>query len=621
MGVDISSVIAAEAAGIVYRNANGAQQDIFKTLADAGVNYIRVRVWNDPYVRDWDLDPSNLPSWPSINTGGWEVGMGYGAGNADAANAKAIGARIVAAGNRQKMLVNFHYSDFWADPGRQRVPKAWVGMTLEEKKTAIYDYTLASLNLIAESGVTIGMVQIGNEINGGMSGETYPNVYELLKKAGDAVRKFNTDNGASAKVVIHYTDPQNVDGHLGRANNLASAGVDYDIFATSYYPRWHGIVPTMSAELKKVKDAYPTKDVMVTEHGVSAYSTGSVTVDKLSPGVQYPETVQGQANAARDVIAASADAGGIGYFVYEGAWIDPGYLTDAILESSGYGVSTKYVAVYDAPNYTSTTHPDTFNSMFASDGRPLASLNVYKYVYTGAKDVINGDYIEYIAASSALVSMTNIANLAGAMPSTVTAYYASGKTEQVSVTWDATDLSKATSVGSYIIGGYAVVGGKRFDTACNLKLDVDENFIKNPGLEDADMSTWTIVKSDETAFWHVERQTADVHSGAYGLHFSMQRAASFTMEQEVTVATAGIYHFGMFAQGAGADTGTMIYVKDSSDEILESVNFSLTGWVNWQSPSLNVTLSAGDTITVGVKVVDADGGAWGTLDDFLLWKE
>ena len=101
-GVDISTVLSEEESGVVYRDFAGNPADIFDVLADAGINYVRVRVWNNPY-----------------NAGG----DGYGAGNVDVARATEIGERATAAG--MKVLVDFHYSDFWADPGKQNAPKAW----------------------------------------------------------------------------------------------------------------------------------------------------------------------------------------------------------------------------------------------------------------------------------------------------------------------------------------------------------------------------------------------------------------------------------------------------------------------------------------------------------------
>ena len=104
-GMDISSVLVQEASGVKYYDEAGKETDLFKVLADAGINYIRVRVWNDPYDAD---------------------GNGYGGGNCDVNTAAEIGKRAAKYG--MKLLVDFHYSDFWADPNKQMSPKAWEAM-------------------------------------------------------------------------------------------------------------------------------------------------------------------------------------------------------------------------------------------------------------------------------------------------------------------------------------------------------------------------------------------------------------------------------------------------------------------------------------------------------------
>lgn len=110
-GADVSSVIALENSGVTFYNTSGKRQDIFTTLKQAGVNYVRVRIWNHPY-------DSN--------------GNGYGGGNNDVQKAIEIGKRATA--NGMKVLADFHYSDFWADPAKQKVPKAWANLSFEAKK-------------------------------------------------------------------------------------------------------------------------------------------------------------------------------------------------------------------------------------------------------------------------------------------------------------------------------------------------------------------------------------------------------------------------------------------------------------------------------------------------------
>jgi len=194
-GMDASAVLALENSGVKYYNFDGEEQDVFMTLAQAGVNYIRLRVWNDPYD---------------------ENGNGYGGGNNDVATAITLGQRATKYG--MKVCIDFHYSDFWADPKKQFVPKAWEGMEIEEKADALYDFTLDSLTQLLEAGVDVGMVQIGNEINNGMSGETdVANIRKLLTAGSKAVREAAVNSGKEILVAVHYTNIDDMNPTSARA--------------------------------------------------------------------------------------------------------------------------------------------------------------------------------------------------------------------------------------------------------------------------------------------------------------------------------------------------------------------------------------------------------------------
>ena len=143
MGMDISSMISELESGVVYRDYEGNElktlDDICKFLADQGINHIRIRVWNNPYDTN---------------------GNGYGGGNNDVAKAKQFADACRNAGI--KMLVDFHCSDLWTDPGKQYVPKAWKGYTVEQKAEALTAFLEASLNTIDSSKDVVDMVQVGN---------------------------------------------------------------------------------------------------------------------------------------------------------------------------------------------------------------------------------------------------------------------------------------------------------------------------------------------------------------------------------------------------------------------------------------------------------------------------
>lgn len=626
-GVDISSVIAEENSGVVYYNEDGEEQDIFQTLAQNGVNYVRVRVWNDPYDED---------------------GNGYGGGNNDTATAAAIGARAARYG--MKLCVDFHYSDFWADPAKQMCPKAWEGMAIEDKSEALYQFTRESLTQIIDSGAQVGMVQIGNEINNGISGETdWTKRRQLLQAGSKAVREIAEEKGQDIQIAVHFTDVSDKEGTLARAQKLMDKEIDYDIFAVSYYPFWHGTTDNLTDTLKAVAETYDKK-VIVAENSY-LYTTGdgdgfANSIDEGAVLPEYAATVQGQTNEIRDVCAAVADVGeaGLGFFYWEPAWIPvnvydetasdaAAVLTDnqAKWESCGSGWASSYAAAYDpddAGAYYGGSSWDN-QALFDYTGHPLESLKAFKYLQCGT---IVEQTVESIPKLEISVNLgTEIT-----MPETADIVFNDRSTAQVKVTWDeeaiaAIDTSKA---GAYTVNGSFAVeeveaGGQTFSSttlellkseSVTANISVDRrNLVLNSSFEDADTSMWEITSaaSDTTDYQDKE---ADAHSGVMSLHFYSASDVSFTVKQTITGLEPGAYEFGLYLQGgdAGDSADMYIFADNGREELAEKTE--VTGWVNWQNPVVTgITVGEDGTLTVGASITCAAKG-WGTLDDFYLYQ-
>lgn len=369
-GMDASSVLVEENSGVVYYNFDGEEQDVFQTLAEAGVNYIRLRVWNDPYD---------------------ENGNGYGGGNNDVKTAVELGKRATKYG--MKVCIDFHYSDFWADPKRQHAPKAWENMTLEEKTEALYDYTKESLKELLDAGVDVCMVQIGNEINYGMSGETDPdNVLALLKSGSKAVREVSEENKQEIEIVVHYTKINESKKLYQLVKNLNDGGLDYDTIGLSYYPFWDGSMKNMQNVVKTIREEYGKK-VVIAETSYCYTSQDGDGSDNSLKGTDdlvdgYPATVQGQTSMIRDVIAAANEAGASGVFYWEGVWLPVGKATEnnsPIWEKYGSGWASSYASDYDPEDaglYYGGCSWDN-QAFFDFEGHPLASLNLFKYLKYG----------------------------------------------------------------------------------------------------------------------------------------------------------------------------------------------------------------------------------------------
>ncbi len=370
-GMDASSLLVEENSGVKYYDFNGNEQDPLKTFADSGINYIRLRVWNDPYD---------------------ENGNGYGGGNNDLPTAIELGSRATEYGMR--VMIDFHYSDFWADPKRQHAPKAWEGMSVEEKASALYDYTKDSLTQLLDAGVDVGMIQIGNEINYGMAGEyNQDNVIELLKSGSKAIREVSEEYGRDIDIVVHYTRITSKGDVLDLVESLVDAQLDFDMIGMSYYPFWDGGMDNMSRVLELIQERYGKKVFLAetsycytTEDGDG--SGNSLTESDLVNG--YPATPQGQASIIHDICQHVSDVGGIGVFYWEGAWIPVGPASadnSSIWEEYGSGWASSFASDYDPEDagvYYGGCSWDN-QAFFDFEGHPLESINVFNYMRYGEK--------------------------------------------------------------------------------------------------------------------------------------------------------------------------------------------------------------------------------------------
>lgn len=388
-GMDVSSVISLESSGVTYKNLNGEVEDLFKILSDNGVNYIRVRVWNDPYDKD---------------------GNGYGGGNNDVQKACEIGKRAARYG--MKLLVDFHYSDFWADPAKQKAPKAWSALNVNNKADAVYNFTLNSLNEIKSAGAQIEMVQIGNETTSGIAGETgKTEMAKIFNSGASAVRDFDKNT----LVALHFTNPEKTDTIKWFADYLNDYKVDYDVFAVSYYPYWHGSLDNLTAVLDYAANTYG-KYAMVAETSYANTlddtdghpNTVSYWNNNTGDNLLWDFSTQGQADEVRAVMNAVnnvKNGRGLGVFYWEGAWITVGDVTnsgsryDEILthnktlwEQNGSGWASSYSVDFDpddAGKWYGGSAVDN-QAFFDPQGKALPSLTVFKRVL-GELDFILGD--------------------------------------------------------------------------------------------------------------------------------------------------------------------------------------------------------------------------------------
>lgn len=615
-GVDVSSYISEINSGVTYYDFEGNaldEQGFFNLLYECGVNYVRIRVWNDPYD---------------------DSGNGYGGGNNDLAAAVTMGQYATNAG--MKVLIDFHFSDFWADPGKQEAPKAWSDYTVDERANAISSYVTSSLTTLFDAGVDVGMVQIGNETTNGFCGSTtWSEMVQLFDAGCDAVHDFADTNSTEILAALHFTNPES-GSYATYAATLDTYDVSYDVFASSYYPYWHGSLTNLESVLSEIADTYGKK-VMVAETSWSyTYDDGDghentiVDDSDLDADNSYDISVQGQADEISSVIETIASIdNGIGVFYWEPAWIPVQVYegTDdekaAILaenkeiwETYGSGWASSYAGDYDSDAATWYGGSAVDNqAWFDFYGNPLDTLMIYSYVRTGTNAPLS---ITSITADAVTVEVGDTV----ALPETATITYNDGTTETATVTWNETELTEAVAagIGTYTISGTVTATNEElagtYDVTCTLTIN-PVNLLSNSGFEDGDDGVWTI-EAEPDGCVGIKTESSNTRNGSYCLHFWDDEDFTYTVYQTVTLA-AGTYTLSAYVQGGdnGTDDTFVLYALVGSDEYTASA--TLSGWQTWDNPEItNIVIDEETDVTVGVKV-SASSGAWGSWEDFTLY--
>lgn len=301
LGVDLSYVNEMEDCGAVYQ-VNGEPRDPYQIFYDYGANLVRIRLWHTPTWTDYSTFDDVVRSLQRANALGMNV------------------------------LLDFHYSDTWADPGHQTIPAAWTTITdVNELGQALYQYTYDTLMQLDALGLMPEMVQVGNEINTEIlraeDAAGYPIDWDrnalLLKRAIQAVRDADAQSAETPRVLLHVAKPEAVEGWLLAATN---AGVtDYDIIGISYYPGWSThTVTTVGNVISQLRYKFG-KEVMIVE---TAYpwtldaapdASNILGRDFLAP--DYPATPEGQKQFLTDLAQAVFANGGLGIVYWEPAWV------------------------------------------------------------------------------------------------------------------------------------------------------------------------------------------------------------------------------------------------------------------------------------------------------------
>lgn len=330
-GMDLSTIKEVEGLGGRFYD-HGEEKDVFEILKSYGMNAVRLRLWNDPYGPD---------------------GTPYGAGTNDLPTTLELAKRAKAQG--MEVLLCMHYSDFWADPGKQRVPKAWRGMDAEQLTEEVYSFTRDTLLAMRRAGAFPDLIQVGNELTNGMlwpQGKllecgNYDNLAKFVSAGIRAVRSLDQE----IPIMIHLDNGGNAPMYRDWFDHYLERGEEFQIIGLSYYPFWHGSLEELKNNMNDLAVRYG-KELVIAEvsmgftmadYGVyeklaqeerKGYATKPELVEKL----EFPMTKKGQADfmkALFAVIDQVPENKCSGFFYWEPAWIPvpgSGWANEAALQ-------------------------------------------------------------------------------------------------------------------------------------------------------------------------------------------------------------------------------------------------------------------------------------------------
>ena len=366
-GADISMLKEVEDFGGRYYLGE-EQKDLFEILQIKGLNTVRLRLWVNPYD---------------------EEGKPYMGGTNDLETMIELAKRAKAHG--MQFMLDFHYSDFWADPKKQDKPKAWQSYTGDRLEEEVYRYTREVLEVCRLCDVMPDLVQIGNETTNGMlwpEGKTpnyvpekqsfeetetaqwdksYDSLAALLKAGVRAARE-----AGPMKIILHLdAGGQNV---LYRTwfDEMSKRNVDYDIIGLSYYPIWHGGLEDLQFNLEDISARF-NKKVLVVEtaygHTTESLSGADIFTEEMSKIAGYPPTVEGQGQFLQDLmetVRKVPDGKGLGIVYWEPAWLPVKGTSWASLAGMKYGNDVSEMGNHWANQ-----------GLFDFEGKALASLDVF----------------------------------------------------------------------------------------------------------------------------------------------------------------------------------------------------------------------------------------------------
>lgn len=612
-GVDASMVYEVEKNGGVYYNQAGQEQDVFQILNQNGANFLRLRLWNQPSDR---------------------YGREYGGGNNTVEVDIELAKRAQAA--NMNIMIDFHYSDFWADPDKQWIPKDWGSARKEEVPNLLYEFTRDTLQQFKDAGVNVNAVQVGNEINNGLvdqygkinwsdSSSSFDYIAELLSAGIKASNEIFPD----AYTMIHLANGGNADEFETFFTNLDARGVNYDIIGASFYPYLSGTIENLEKCLNNIVEI-TNKPVIIAETSwgfttdYNEYTANQFDESDAETG-GYLISEQAQATMIRDLINLLANIPnqmGLGIFYWEPAWLP--------VEGASWATASGQSYAYHGDDLHRNNYEDGLNSwanqgLFSYSGKALSSIQTYKLIKEGGQNVSEETSLraDYDASNPKTVTINLAAN--ETLPSTYPVITDFDAYRDREVIWSEESISAVANKGTYTVEG--VVDGQFEITMIAYCI---ENYVVDPGFEnqgesDSLVSPWNIRSSTPSGEKVVKLdRKSDTRSGTTDLNW-YYASTNFTFDvyQTINNMPAGTYDLRTYVltptQSQFKHDYLIIYIAINGVTTECDMTDKLAGWsAGYQEASiLNIDIPANATVEIGIKG-SAVAGAWGHNDDWEL---
>ncbi|MFU0826579.1 MAG: Arabinogalactan endo-beta-1,4-galactanase [Lachnoclostridium sp.] len=508
-GMDISFLPQMQDLGAKFLDETGKERNIFELLKENGVNSIRLRIWNEP---------ENVPE-----SGGY----------CNLEQTVAMARKVKQYG--MSFFLDFHYSDWWADPSKQNKPKAWIGLNFEELKQAVYDYTREVLLRMDQEKVFPEMVQIGNEIRSGMlfpDGEVpnYKNLVALINAGIRAVRDVSGDR--DTKVVIHLDQGGRFFYLCDWFDAVLKEGLDpFDIIGVSYYPFWHGTFFELKDTLVKLVKRYG-KPIIIAETAHPWRRTDKGFIGEQQEKIAgFPATPEGQRKVINLVMNITASLGsemGLGIYYWEPAVVP----SEKCAWSSNMGI-------------------------FDENGKALPALKCFQYDRSKIrKDVAKIYEPEPVMAEKGIKVK---------LPEYISVLFYDGSCPKFPVEWEKFDNN---TLGKMQVKGYipAIKKSLLGEVIIKEKLEENHNYIPNAGFE-RELEGWNIKCENEKVKIELHPDTVNPFPAPPINYLYVESPVNFKFEIENTVRNIkpGIYRLQAEYRGTNT-TGVDVRLFAQTDE-------------------------------------------------------